>query len=55
MQEESNEVPLVSADCATDTLNIAISFRVPQVVKGAKNKREIISFEKNKGKKQKKC
>jgi len=38
LQEQSNEVPLVSADCATDTLNGVISFRVPQEVKGAKNK-----------------
>ena len=38
MQEQSNEVPLVSTDYASDTLNGTISFRVPQEVKGAKNK-----------------
>jgi len=54
LQEQSNEVPLVSVDCATDTLNGVISFRVPLEVKGAKNKRGTISFEKNTGKKQKK-
>ena len=38
MQEQSNEVPLVSTDYASDTLNGTISFRVPPVAKEAKNK-----------------
>ena len=54
MQEQSNEVPLVSTDYTTDTLKGTISFRVPEVVKGAKNKRGSISFGKDKGKKKKK-
>ena len=33
MQEQSNEVPLVSTDYTTDTLKGTIWFRVPQVVK----------------------
>jgi len=54
MQEKDDEVPLVSADCATaDTFSGKISFRIPRVVKGPKNKRGTISFEKNKGKKKK--
>ena len=39
MQEKNDEVPLVSASCATDTFNGKISFRIPKVVKGPKNKR----------------
>ena len=53
MQEKDDEVPLVSADCATDTLCGKISFRIPRVVEGPKNKRGAISFNKNKGKKKK--
>ena len=53
MQEKDDEVPLVSADCATDTLCGKISFRIPRVVKGPKNKRGTIYFNKNKGKKKK--
>lgn len=49
MQEKANEVPLVSTDCATDTLRGKISFRIPQVVKGAKSKRGTISLEKKIG------
>jgi hypothetical protein len=51
MQEESNEVPLVLSDYATDTLKGTILVRVPRVVKGAKSKRGTISLEKNNGKK----
>ena len=43
MQEKNDEVPLVSASCATDTFNGKISFRIPKVVKGPKNKRGTIS------------
>jgi len=53
MQEKDDEVPLDSADYATDTFSGKISFRIPQVVKGPKNKRGTISFGKNKGKKKK--
>ena len=53
MQEKDDEVPLVSADCATDTFSGKISFRIPRVVEGPKNKRGAISFNKNKGKKKK--
>jgi hypothetical protein len=52
-REKANEVPLVSTDCATDTLTGKISFRVPRVVKGPKNKRSTIALEKRKGKKKK--
>jgi nucleotidyltransferase/DNA polymerase involved in DNA repair len=52
-REKANEVPLVSTDCATDTLAGKISFRVPRVVKGSKNKRSTIALEKRKGKKKK--
>jgi len=54
MQEQSNEVPLVSTDYTTYTLKGTISLIVPEVVKGAKNKRGSISFGKDKGKKKKK-
>lgn len=54
MQEQSNEAPLVSANCATDTLKGTISFRIPEVIKGAKKKRGTISLEKTNGKKKKK-
>jgi hypothetical protein len=37
-REKANEVPLVSTDCATNTLIGKISIRVPRVVKGLKNK-----------------
>ena len=53
MQEKNDEVPLVLASCATDTFNGKISFRIPKVVKGPKNKRGTISFGKNNGKKKK--
>ena len=53
MQEKDDEVPLVSADCATDTFSGKISFRIPRVVEGPKNKRGAISFNKKKGKKKK--
>jgi hypothetical protein len=53
MQENVNEVPPISIDCATDTFRGKISFRIPQVVKGPKGKRGTISLEKNKGKKKK--
>jgi hypothetical protein len=38
MKEKSDEVPPVSTDCATDSLKGKISFKIPQVVKGAKKK-----------------
>ena len=53
MQEKNDEVPLVLDSCATDTLCGKISFRIPRVVKGPKNKRGTIYFNKNKGKKKK--
>ncbi|XP_012703729.1 protein FAR1-RELATED SEQUENCE 5-like [Setaria italica] len=53
MEEQSNEAPLVSANFATDTFKGTISFRVPEVVKGAKSKRGTIFLEKNTGKKKK--
>jgi hypothetical protein len=51
IQDQDNEVPLVSINCGTDTLKGNISFRIPRVVKGPKSKRGTISLEKNKGKK----
>jgi hypothetical protein len=40
-------------DCSTNTLAGKISFRVPEVVKGPKNKRTVLLLEKRKGKKKK--
>ena len=54
LQEKSDDVPLVSTECATDTLNGTISFRVPHVIKGPKNKRLQSAVEKNTLKKKKK-
>jgi branched-subunit amino acid aminotransferase/4-amino-4-deoxychorismate lyase len=48
-----NEVHLVSNDHGTDTVSGTISFRVPQVVKGAKNKRAKNVVEKKSAKKKK--
>ncbi|KAJ1290390.1 hypothetical protein BS78_02G239500 [Paspalum vaginatum] len=48
-----NDVPLVSNNCGNDKINGSISFRVPQVVKGAKNKRAKSVVEKKTGKKKK--
>jgi hypothetical protein len=53
VQEKNNEVPPILRDCSTNTLARKISFRVPRVVKGPKNKRSTISLEKRKGKKKK--
>jgi hypothetical protein len=53
LQEKSNEVSLPSTDCPTDVLKGKISFKVPIVIKGPKNKRGTISLEKRKGKKKK--
>jgi hypothetical protein len=53
MEEQSNETPLVSANFETDTFKGIVSFRVPEVVKGAKSKRGTISLEKNTSKKKK--
>jgi len=44
---------LVSNNCGNDKVNGSISFRVPQVVKGAKNKRAKSVVEKKIGKKKK--
>jgi hypothetical protein len=52
-REKANEVPLVSIDCAMDTITGKISFTIPHVVKGLKNKRSTISLERRKGKKKK--
>ncbi|KAJ1263508.1 hypothetical protein BS78_09G190400 [Paspalum vaginatum] len=53
MQEESNEAPLVSSKCGTDTAKGTIAFRVPRIVKGAKGKRAKSVLEKKTGKKKK--
>jgi hypothetical protein len=53
VQEKNSGVPLPLTDCATDVIIDKISLKVPHVVKGSKNKRGIISLEKNKGKKKK--
>jgi hypothetical protein len=53
VQEKSSEVPLPLTDCAIDVLADKLSFKVPCVVKGPKNKRGTISLEKRKGKKKK--
>jgi hypothetical protein len=44
MEEQSDEAPLVSTNFETDTFKGIISFRVPEVVKGAKSKRVTISL-----------
>jgi hypothetical protein len=49
-----NEGPLVSNNCGTDMISGTISFRVPQVVKGAKGKRAKNIVENKAGKKKKK-
>jgi hypothetical protein len=51
MQDKDSENPLVSANCATDTLKGKISFRIPHVVKGPMKKRGTTPLEKIKGKK----
>ncbi|WVZ87423.1 hypothetical protein U9M48_034059, partial [Paspalum notatum var. saurae] len=48
-----NEVPHVPNDHGTDTVSGTVSFRVPHVVKGAKNKRSKNVVEKKSGKKRK--
>lgn len=53
MQEKTCEVPLNSNDCVMDTLNGAISIRVPRVVKGPKSRRSKDAVEKKKRKKTK--
>jgi hypothetical protein len=50
VQEKANEVSTV---CPTDTLSRKITFRVPNMVKGPKNKHGTISLKKRKGKKKK--
>jgi hypothetical protein len=39
MQDKDSEIPLVLANCATNTLKVKISFRIPRVVKGPMKKR----------------
>jgi len=51
--EKTDEVPLVSTNCDTNTLKGSISFRVPWVVKSAKTKRLQSAVEKNTKKKKK--
>ena len=53
MKEKSDEVPLVSTNIATGPLKGRISFKIPQVVKGAKKKRTTNILEKNTSKKKK--
>jgi signal recognition particle subunit SEC65 len=50
---EETDFPVISNDCSIDTVNSKISFRVPEVVKGSKNKRAKNAVEKNTGKKRK--
>lgn len=54
LQEKFDDVVVVSTECATDTLKGTISFRVPHVIKGPKNKRLQSAVEKNTTKKKKK-
>jgi hypothetical protein len=51
---QENNVPIVSTDVAVGTVNRTISFRVPQVVKGAKSKRAKNVLEKKTTKRKKK-
>jgi len=55
MKEKSDEVPLVSTVCPTDPLKGKISFKIPHVVKTAKQKRLPNVLEKGTGKKEEKC
>lgn len=55
MEEQSNESPLVSAEFVTDTFKGTISFRVPEVVKGANSKRGTISLKKKYRQEEEKC
>jgi signal recognition particle subunit SEC65 len=50
---EETDFSVISNDCSIDTVNSKISFRVPEVVKGSKNKRAKNAVEKNTGKKRK--
>jgi hypothetical protein len=50
-QEKTDEVPSISTNCDTGILKGSISFRVPQVVKGAKTKRQQSAVENNTKKK----
>jgi hypothetical protein len=38
LDENSEEVPSISVDCGTNTSKATISFKVPPVMKGPKNK-----------------
>ena len=53
MKEKSDEVPLVSTVCPTDPLKGKISFKIPHVVKTAKQKRLPNVLEKGTGKRRK--
>jgi len=53
MKEKSDEVPLVSTVCPTDLLKGKISFKIPHVVKTAKQKRLPNVLEKGTGKRRK--
>jgi hypothetical protein len=47
MKDKSDEVPFLSNECEQDTLNGRLSFRVPYVVRGKKNRRIRNAVEKN--------
>lgn len=53
MHEKSNELPAVPNECVREPLNGVISFKIPQVIKGAKNTRVKNVIEKKSGKKKK--
>ena len=54
MHEKSNEVPPLTHESVQQPLNGAISFRIPQVIKGPKSTRFKNAVEKKAGKKKKK-
>jgi hypothetical protein len=51
MQDKDSEIPVVSANCATNTLKGKISFRIPHVVKGPMKKRGTTPLKRIKGRK----
>jgi hypothetical protein len=54
MHEKSNEVPAVPVENVQDALNGVISFKIPQIIKGPKNKRfKNVAEKKSSGKKKK--
>jgi hypothetical protein len=54
MHEKSNEIPPIPNECVLEPLNGVISFKIPEIIKGAKQTRFKNVVEKNSGNKKKK-